>query len=197
MKIIGAEFLKSIGASGRPDNNDMPEICFIGRSNVGKSSAINSLVARKIARTGSTPGATRTINIFRIYYESEGKRGGIMFSDFPGFGFSKVSKAESQGWQRMIEGYILKNKRIRKIVWLFDARRQMDHLDMMLMEWLSGNNLDFCFVLTKSDKEKQGDLIRKKRFFNDYFKEIPVFLFSSKTGKGKNELVSYLIDSVR
>jgi GTP-binding protein EngB required for normal cell division len=97
----------------------------------------------------------------------------------------------------MIEGYILKNRRIRKIVWLFDVRRQMDHLDMTLMEWLNDNNLDFFFVLTKSDKEKQGDLIRKKRFFDDYLKGIPVFLFSSKTGKGKNELVSYLIDSVR
>ncbi len=194
-KIISAEFVKSIGASGRADNDDVPEICFIGRSNVGKSSTINSLVTRRIARTSSTPGATRTINIFKICCEFDGKRNNIIFSDFPGFGFSKVSRAESQSWQSMIENYILENKRIKKIVWLFDVRRQMDHLDTMLLEWLIDNNLDFCFVLTKSDKEKQSDLIKKKRFFDDYLKKVPVFLFSSKTGKGKNELVSYLINS--
>jgi len=197
IKIISAEFVKSIGASGRTDNDDVPEICFIGRSNVGKSSTINNLITRKIARTGSTPGATRTINIFKVCYELEGKRSNIVFSDFPGYGFSRVSRAESQSWQAMIEKYILENKRIKKIVWLFDVRRQMDQLDTMLMEWLANNNLDFCFVLTKSDKEKHGELVRKKRFFDDYLKGIPVFLFSSKTGKGKTELISYLINSVR
>ena len=192
MKILNAEFVKSIVAYEGANNDCLPEICFIGRSNVGKSSMINNLVSRKIARTSSTPGATRTINIFKVYYESKCERNHIIFSDFPGFGYSKVSKAESQNWKRMIEGYILKNKQIKQIVWIFDIRREMDQLDAMLMEWFFDNELEFCFVLTKSDKEKQGDLVRKKRFFNDYLKRTPVFLYSSKTGQGKKELLSFI-----
>ena len=192
MRIINAEFVKSIVAYEEANSDDLPEICFVGRSNVGKSSMINSLVARKIARTSSTPGATRAINIFKVYYESRGERNQVIFSDFPGFGYSRVSKAESQNWKRMIEGYILKNKQIKQIVWIFDIRREMDPLDAMLMNWFFENGLGFCFVLTKSDKEKQGDLVRKKRFFDDYLKGMPIFLYSSKTGLGKKELLSFI-----
>jgi GTP-binding protein EngB required for normal cell division len=76
------------------------------------------------------------------------------------------------------------------------VRREIDYLDEMVMEWIFNNKLEFCLVLTKSDKEKQGDLARKKRFFNNYFKGNPVFLYSSKTGQGKKELLSYLMSSI-
>jgi len=197
MRILNAEFVKSVVAPEKVNNDSLPELCFIGRSNVGKSSIINSLTGRKIARTSSTPGATRVINIFKIRYESDGEKKDVIFSDFPGFGYSKVSRTESQSWQRMIERYILKNKQIKKIIWLFDIRREMDKLDVMLMEWFFDNELKFCFVLAKSDKEKQGDLTKKKRFFDDYLKGIPIFLFSSKTGQGKNELLSFISSSLK
>ncbi len=195
MRVLNAEFTKSIVTFKQAIGDSMPEICFVGRSNVGKSSMINSLAGQKIARTSSTPGATRVINIFKAHYESEGERKDIIFSDFPGFGYSKVSRAESQNWKKMIEEYIMKNNNIKKIVWLFDIRREIDPLDTMLVEWFYNNKLKFCLVLTKSDKEKQGNLARKKQFFSEYLKGIPVFLFSSKTGKGKKELLTYIINS--
>lgn len=192
MRIIGAEFVKSVSVVDTSQDVDLPEICFIGRSNVGKSSMINSLVMRRIARTSSTPGATRLINLFRVFCDVKGTRKKIVFSDFPGYGFSKVSKAVSQGWQAMIENYILNDKRIKSIVWLFDIRRDMDDLDRMLLEWLTINQLNVCFVLTKCDKEPQGVIARKKQLFSRYFKETPVIACSSKTGRGRSELIAYL-----
>ncbi len=197
MRILNAEFIKSIITFKNANADSLPEICFVGRSNVGKSSMINSLAGRKIARTSSTPGATRLINIFKVCYESEGEKKGIIFSDFPGFGYSKVSRAESQNWKKMIEEYMVKNNNIKKIVWLYDIRREIDPLDTMLVEWFFSNKLKFCLVLTKSDKEKQGNLARKKQFFSEYLKGVPIFLFSSKTGKGKKELLAFLINSVK
>ncbi len=195
MRILNAEFIRSIVTFEKVSTDSLPEICFVGRSNVGKSSMINNLAGRKIARTSSTPGATRIINLFKAHYESEGERKDIIFSDFPGFGYSKVSRAESQNWKKMIEEYILKNNNIKKIVWLFDIRRKIDPLDTMLVEWFFDNKFKFCLVLTKSDKEKQSNIARKKQFFSEYLKGVPIFLFSSKTGKGKKELLTYIVNS--
>lgn len=196
MRILNAEFVKSIAVYEAADNDFLPEICFIGRSNVGKSSMINSIVARKVARTSSTPGATKLINVFNITYESKMIKKSVCFSDFPGFGFSRVSKAVSQGWQTMIENYILKNKKIRTIIWLFDIRREIDELDEMLIEWLFENNLNFCLVLTKCDKETQGAIIKKKRLIEGYLKNRHVFTYSSKTGLGKKEILSYMASAI-
>jgi len=196
MRILNAEFVKSIVVYEEANSGVLPEICFIGRSNVGKSSMINSLVARKIARTSSTPGATKLINIFTIYYESEMARKSVCFSDFPGFGFSKVSRTVSQSWQSMIENYILKNKNIRTIIWLYDIRREIDELDEMLIEWLLENNLNFCVVLTKCDKEAQGAIVKKKRLFEGHLKNRHVFTYSSKTGLGKKEILSYMANAI-
>jgi GTP-binding protein len=196
MKILNAEFVKSIVVYEEANNDPLPEVCFIGRSNVGKSSMINNLVMRKVARTSSTPGATKLINIFNIYYESKKEKKSVLFSDFPGFGFSKVSRTVSRSWQAMIENYILKNKKIRTIIWLFDIRREIDELDEMLIEWLLGNNLKFCVVLTKCDKETQGAIVKKKRLFDTYLKNRQVFTYSSKTGLGKGEILSYMANSI-
>lgn len=197
MRILNAEFVKSIVVYEEEISDLLPEVCFIGRSNVGKSSMINSLVARKIARTSSTPGATKLINIFTISYESGMEKKTVRFSDFPGFGFSRVSRAVSQSWQAMIENYILKNKKIRTIIWLFDIRRKIDELDEMLVEWLLENNLNFCVVLTKCDKETQSAIAKKKRLFDGYLKNRHVFTYSSKTGLGKKEILSYMANAVK
>jgi GTP-binding protein len=196
MRILNAEFVKSIAVYEEANYDVLPEVCFIGRSNVGKSSMINNIVARKIARTSSTPGATKLINIFTISYESKMVRKSVCFSDFPGFGFSKVSRSVSKSWQAMIENYILKNRKIKTIIWLFDIRREIDELDEMLVEWLLENNLNFCVVLTKCDKETQSVIAKKKRFFDTYLKNRHVFTYSSKTGLGKKEILSYMADAI-
>lgn len=191
MRIINAQYVKGVtsvrqvGLAG-----DMPEVSFIGRSNVGKSSLINALVAQRVARTSSRPGATKIINIYNVVYESQGKRGGMVFSDFPGFGYAKVSRTTALNWQAMVEGYLASNDRIKAIIWLLDVRREFDELDEMLLEWLLLKDLPFSPILTKVDKENQGNVARKARSFEKFFVGRKAILFSARTGIGKKELLA-------
>ena len=195
MKILGAQYLKSVTSPDRSLQGKMPEISFVGRSNVGKSSMINSLAMRKIAKTSSTPGATRLINLYLIDYEHVSGREQVIFSDFPGFGYSKVSKAMQQGWQKMIEGYIEGNREIQRIIWVYDVRREPDHLDEMLLEWFFDRKLPFSVVLTKTDKESRGFAANKKRLFKEYVKAGEILTFSAKTGEGRKELLAHILDA--
>jgi len=196
VKILSAKYLKSVISPDKSLQGKMPEISFVGRSNVGKSSMINSLAVRKIAKTSSTPGATRLINLYHIEYEHAGARQQIVFSDFPGFGYAKVSKSMQQGWQEMIEGYIEGNQAIKRIIWVYDVRREPDHLDEMLLEWFFDQKLPFSVVLTKTDKESRGYAANKKRLFRQYVKEdIEILIFSAKTGEGRKELLAHILDA--
>jgi len=192
MRIIDASFLKSLTRVGDRKGISLPEICFVGRSNVGKSSLLNALVARKIARTGSTPGATRLINLYGVRSESEGRRKEMVFSDFPGFGYSKVSKGVYENWQAMVEGYIIGNEWIRRVLWAFDIRRSFDDLDRMLLEWLRDNGLAFSLILTKADKEGRGGQARARLSFQRLLGMEEVFLFSAKDGSGRKELLAHV-----
>jgi len=196
MKIIKAEFLKSVVSPETKAANDIPEVSFIGRSNVGKSSAINKLLMHKIARTSSTPGRTRAINLYRADYEFKNTRKTFCISDFPGFGYSKVSRETYRGWQQMIESYILQNTHIKRIIWLFDVRRDLDDLDKMLIEWLEENNFSFSFLITKIDKVGRNEIASKKALFNKVFGPENVFVFSAKSGDGRKELLSHIFSVI-
>ena len=197
MRIINAQYVKGVSSVRQVEHSgDVPEVSFIGRSNVGKSSLINALVAQRVARTSSRPGATKIINIYNVAYESQGKRGAMVFSDFPGFGYAKVSRAMALGWQEMIEGYLAGNDRIKAIVWLLDVRREFDDLDEMMFEWLVSKELPFSPILTKVDKENQGNIARKVRSFEKFFPGRKAILFSARTGIGKKELLTYIEKAV-
>ena len=192
MRILEAKYIKGASSVRQLDlRDDIPEVSFIGRSNVGKSSLINALATQRVARTSSRPGATRIINIYNVLYESRGKRGTMLFSDFPGFGYAKVSRAMAVSWQGMVEGYLAKNNRIKAIIWLLDVRRDFDELDEMLLEWLLLKSLPFNPVLTKVDKENQSNISRKVRSYEQFFGR-KAMLFSARTGFGKKELLSYI-----
>jgi GTP-binding protein len=192
MKILNAAFLKSVTFFENEKREDLPEIAFIGRSNVGKSSMINKLLMHKIARTSSTPGRTRAINLYRAEYEFKNSKKSFFISDFPGFGYSKVSREMYQGWQEMIEQYILHNSNIKRLIWLFDVRRNLDDLDKMLIEWLENNRITFSFVITKIDKTGRNEIASKKALFNKIFGPENVFAFSAKSGDGRKELLSHI-----
>lgn len=195
MRIVDAGFVKSMTGADRKKEMRLPEVCFVGRSNVGKSSLLNTLAARKIARVGSTPGATRLINLYNVRCEWEGRKKEIIFSDFPGFGYSKVSKGVYQNWQTMVEGYMEGNEWIRRVLWAFDIRRDFDDLDEMLLDWLNAHNFAFSFVLTKADKEGKGRALEARRAFQQRF-GAEAFLFSSKDGLGRKELLIHIARSL-
>lgn len=196
MRIVSAEYLTTVFQAKNEKCPDIGEICFIGRSNVGKSSLINRLVMKRVARTSSTPGATKAINLYKVGYEVRGAREWIIFSDFPGFGYSKVSKSTYRGWEGMIDDYVNSNKSIRSLVWAFDVRRVPDELDKTVLEWIRVRGLPFTVILTKSDKEGHGWGLSKQKQISEVFQTKRVFLFSAKSGYGRTEVLSHLLTTV-
>ncbi len=196
MKLLNAEYGGAVDPKGTPPKGSGPEVGFIGRSNVGKSSMINALLMRRLARTSSTPGATRMIHRYRVDFEAGGRKRWMIFSDFPGFGYSKVARETYEAWEGMVERYITGNEDLKRVIWLFDVRRNADDLDRTLISWLAYERIPFDLVLTKVDKEGIGFAVNRRRAFADLPGESEVFLFSSKTGYGRRELLSHILSLV-
>ena len=172
----------------------LPEFTFAGRSNVGKSSLINSLLNRKnFARVSKAPGKTRSINYYLInelFY----------FVDLPGYGYAKVSKTEKKKWQTAIEKYILKNKQIRIIFILIDGLVGPQENDLQLIEWFKYNKIGFMIIVTKIDRINNNRRVQLK---NTLVKNLEldertrVILFSAKTLQGKEEILNNIDHMLR
>jgi GTP-binding protein len=185
MKITSAEYIK---AAVKPDHfptSVLPEVAFAGRSNVGKSSLINTLVRRKkLAQTSATPGKTRLIHFYDINRR-------ICFVDLPGYGFAKVSAEMRKSWRPMVEGYLKGRPNLVLVVVILDIRRDPSGDDVALAEWLSHHRISHLFVLTKADK-LSGNERRKRRQSISAVLGLPgdgdLILFSAKTGEGRDPL---------
>ena len=151
MKILRAEWLATAaGPEGFPQPS-APEVAFLGRSNVGKSSLLNALVQRKkLARTSSAPGKTRLIHFFSV----ERPEREIHFVDLPGYGYAKVSKSERKSWQRLIESYLEGRHSLRAAVLLQDLRRDVSDDETLLIAWLHERGIPVLLAITKIDKLK-------------------------------------------
>ena len=151
MKILRAEWLATAaGPEGFPEPS-VPEVTFVGRSNVGKSSLLNALVQRKkLARTSSAPGKTRLIHFFKV----ERPERETHFVDLPGYGYAKVSKSERKNWQRLIESYLEGRPTLRAAVLLQDMRRDISDDETLLIEWLHERGIPVILAITKIDKLK-------------------------------------------
>lgn len=168
-----------------------PEVVFLGRSNVGKSTLINSLLNnKKLAKTSATPGKTRSIN----FYQAQG----LFFVDLPGYGYAKVSKEMRNFWEKLILDYFSTRKNIALAILLVDIRREMDNDSLQLIRWFENLEVPYCIVLTKADKvSKSNALLRKKEVDNLILtKSYPTILFSAHTGEGKREVWKVIEDSV-
>jgi len=151
MKVLRAEWLATAaGPEGFPAPS-APEVAFLGRSNVGKSSLLNALVRRKkLARTSSAPGKTRLIHFFRV----ERPGGELHFVDLPGYGYAKVSKAERAGWRGLVESYLEGRRALRAAVLLQDLRRDLSEDETLLIDWLHEREIPVLLAITKVDKLK-------------------------------------------
>ena len=151
MKVKKAELLTSCAKLSQLPETGLPEVAFLGRSNVGKSSLLNALVNRKqLARTSSTPGKTRLIHFFDVRRGSQD----LLLVDLPGYGFAKVSRSERHGWQRLVEGYLEARAPLKAAVLLQDLRRDFSEDETLLLEWLSERGVTAVVALTKCDKLK-------------------------------------------
>lgn len=181
MKIISAEFIKSAVHEKDFPKERLPEVAFVGRSNVGKSSLINTLVGRKgLAKTSSTPGRTQLINFFRINQK-------LAFVDLPGYGYAKVSVSVRREWGPMIEGYLKNRENLKGVVLIMDIRRPPEEEEEELLEFLDSIGIPSVAALAKVDKLSGNEKAKQLRILEKSLKGIPI-PFSSITGEGKDEL---------
>jgi GTP-binding protein len=182
MKITSAEFLKSSFQESDWPRDLKPEIAFMGRSNVGKSSVINSLLnTRGLARTSNTPGRTQSLNFFDI-------NNSFRFVDLPGFGYARVPKSLRLGWGEMVTSYLAKRQQLVLSIQLVDSRHEPTKLDLQLHEWLEHSAKPRLIVATKSDKLSNNDLKMSLKRAQRVFKTETVIAFSAKSGSGRDEL---------
>lgn len=165
----------------------VPEVAFLGRSNVGKSSVINSLVGAKLARTSSTPGRTRSINFFEIRWPGK-PRPELIFADLPGYGYARVSREISQEWPKFIEPYLNHRSTLVLCVALVDVNVPPQQNDRHLLEFLSASGREFLLVGTKADRLSNNQLSNVLRTLSAEYPSARLLPYSSKTGTGRDEL---------
>ncbi len=189
MKILSAEFLLSAVKAEHYPRQPMPEVAFAGRSNVGKSSLINTLLLHKgLAKTSSTPGKTQAINFFVINDR-------CMLVDLPGYGYAKVPQHVKASWGKMIETYLQQRQWLRAVVQIVDVRHAPTPLDQQLRDWLLHYDIETVTVATKADKLKRSQRSKHVGAVRQGLKmapEEPLYLFSSLNREGRQQLWSRL-----
>jgi len=184
VKISSARFVKSATQPDDFPRDQRPEIAFCGRSNIGKSSLLNTLTdTHRLARTSSSPGRTQTINFFLINDR-------IYFVDLPGYGYAKAPKVVKEKWGGMIEGYLRDRKQLKLAVMLIDSRMPPMDSDMMMKEWLDHHGIPNAVVLTKIDKISRNQLNQALRTGARMLNTKEIIPFSAVTHSGKNEILT-------
>jgi len=164
----------------------VPEIAFLGRSNVGKSSLLNALVGEKAAKVSSTPGRTRAINFFALLDPSNRPR--LVFADLPGYGYAKISKSISAGWPAFIEPYLAIRSTLKLCICLVDSNVPPQQSDLQLIDWLRAAGRDFAVVATKVDRLSGNERTRNLTALKKGLETDEVLAISSKTGAGMKDL---------
>ena len=189
MKISSAEYVSSFTeAAGLPQ--DRPEVAFVGRSNVGKSSLINRLLGRKnLAFTSSAPGKTRMFNYYLI-------NGGFYVVDLPGYGFAKTSKKERGRWGRLIGEYLATHPALRLVIHCIDSRHPPMETDEDVVALMRGEPVPYIIALTKSDKlsgnGRAQSVARVEKLLRSMAMDVPVFLTSAEDGRGRDDLLTWV-----
>ncbi len=185
MNVTKAEMIITAGFSSQFPEHEMPEIAFAGKSNVGKSSLLNTMLNRRaLARTSSQPGKTQTINFYSV-------QDTFMFVDLPGYGYAKVSKTDRERWGKLIEGYLEKRPQLKKIVLLIDIRHEVGNNDKMMYDWIKHYHDEVIVVATKMDKIKRSQVQKHLSMIRKGLNLMPedtLIGFSAETKQGKDEL---------
>jgi GTP-binding protein len=193
MQITSARYLISAERVDQSPDHTLPEICFIGRSNVGKSSLINSLTNHpRLAKTSGTPGKTRLLNFFII------NDGEWCLVDLPGYGYAKVSQEQREKWDKTMMKYMVERKNLTLIVMLVDSRHDPLEKDLDMVFWLAENQLPFILVLTKADKLSKSAQKQSHNKFKKALEEMnietEIVLTSASTKDGMDNLRTIVAD---
>ena len=194
MNYNNAQFEKSFGTAAQLEASDLPEICFCGRSNVGKSSLINRVLGRKsIARVSSKPGKTVTINFYRV--------GDFRLVDLPGYGYAKVPFSEKSRWAELMESYFRSGRNIKMAFQLIDMRHPATEFDISMLDFMSQMGIPYTVILTKSDKlnktetENRLSLIHEE--LGEYADGVQIIPFSAQNNDGVESLRAVIENSFK
>jgi GTP-binding protein len=182
------EFMLSALSESQFPATGKPEIAFLGRSNVGKSSLLNSLVGDKAAKVSSTPGRTRAINFFQVFDERRVPR--MIFADLPGYGYAKISKSISSEWPKFIEPYLEGRENLALCICLVDSNIAPQSNDRQLIDWLRSNGRAFAVVATKTDRLSGNERTRNLAALKKGLDVETILAVSAKTNAGIKELWS-------
>lgn len=189
MRIKQSEFIISAVKRNQYPSDNRAEVAFVGRSNVGKSSLINSLTNRKkLAKVSQTPGKTRLVNFFLINND-------FYLVDLPGYGYAKVSKSEKDTWGKTIETYLTDRDELKRIVLLVDSRHKPTGDDIMMYEWAKHFNYNVAVVATKSDKLKNSEFKKSEKLIRETLQlneDDKLYFYSSLKKNGTEELIDNL-----
>lgn len=184
---VFSRFMMSASDASRFPAPTLPEIAFLGRSNVGKSSVINSLLGTKIAKTSSTPGRTRSINFFEVRWPGK-PQPELVFTDLPGYGYAKISREVSQQWPTFIDPYLKERACLALCVALLDVNVPPQPGDKDLLDFLTGIARPTLIVATKSDRLSGNQLRNSLHVLAQDYPAAPILPYSAKTGSGRQEL---------
>ncbi len=186
MRVI-ARFLAAATDAAHFPAPSLPEVAFLGRSNVGKSSVINTLIGDKVARTSSTPGRTRSINFFDVRWPGK-PQPEVIFADLPGYGYAKLSREISEEWPKFIEPYLNDRPTLALCLALVDVNVPPQASDRQLLDFLNSSGRDFLLIATKSDRLSNNQLRNALRGLAEAYPTAAVVAFSAKTGAGRDEV---------
>lgn len=185
MIVKSAELETVCGITSKLPDNDLPEIAFAGKSNVGKSSLINGLLNRKsLARTSAQPGKTQTINFYNVNKN-------LYFVDLPGYGYAKVSVEIRAKWCKMIERYLHGSPQLKKVFLLIDIRHVPSENDCMMYDWIVDNGYEPVIICTKLDKIKRSQVQKNLKLIREKLDLVPgttMIPFSAQTKQGRDEI---------
>jgi len=193
MRIL-ARYLTSASDPARFPAPSLPEVAFLGRSNVGKSSVINSLAGSKLARTSSTPGRTRSINFFELRRAGQPKPE-LMFVDLPGYGYAKVSREISDQWASFVDPYLQQRSNLALCLALVDSNIPPQASDRQLIDFLDSTRRSYVIVATKSDRLSGNELQRALQALRHEYggTGAPIVPFSARTGAGQDDLWKHIL----
>jgi GTP-binding protein len=200
MRIVESKFVKSATKPAQYHPSPYAEIAFAGKSNVGKSSLINTLLGRKgIAKVSGTPGKTRLINFFEIRFKDKNNENGFLsFVDLPGYGYAKVSKTERAAWKKMIMTYLESRLNLNGVMLLVDIRHKADLKDILTLEMLKESNIPYAIAVTKSDKIAKSKIqpVLKKLALEFQVKKEDLFPVSSLKKTGMDAILNWINDLI-
>ncbi len=194
MKIKEVKFVRGAGGWSSLPGDGLPEVAFIGRSNVGKSSLLNMLVGRRsLARISGTPGKTQEFNFYLV-------NGRFYLVDLPGFGYAKVSRTQRERWQRFIGRYLIEREELRLIFHLIDSRHPPTALDKEVMVLTRESDAPYVILLTKTDKlsanQRSRHVAAVKRALAEAGREAPIVLTSAKDKRGREEVLRWIEEMI-